>query len=67
MPGGSAERVRGHIAATPIGVKDTPGAEPLQITVSIGVAALGLNWDSATGNQLAHRSAGGGGRGPVPG
>ncbi len=53
-----AERVRGHIAAMPIGVNDTPGAEPLQITVSIGVAALGLNWDSATGNQLTDLLAG---------
>ena len=53
-----AERVRGHIAAMPISVNDTPGAEPLQITVSIGVAALGLTWDSATGNQLTDLLAG---------
>ncbi len=53
-----AERVRGHIAAMPISVDDTPGAEPLQITVSIGVAALGLNWDGATGNQLTDLLAG---------
>ena len=53
-----AERVRGHIAAMPISVNDTPDAEPLQITVSIGVAALGLNWDSATGNQLTDLLAG---------
>jgi len=53
-----AERVRGHIAAMPISVNDTPGAEPLQITVSMGVAALGLTWDSATGNQLTDLLAG---------
>ena len=53
-----AERVRGHIAAMPISVNDTPDAEPLQITVSIGVAALGLTWDSATGNQLTDLLAG---------
>jgi diguanylate cyclase (GGDEF)-like protein len=53
-----AERMRRHIAAMPISVHDTPDAEPLKITVSIGVAALGLNWDSAAGNQLTDLLAG---------
>jgi diguanylate cyclase (GGDEF)-like protein len=47
-----AERVRGHIEAMPISVDDTSGADPLQVTVSIGVAALGLGWDATTGSQL---------------
>jgi diguanylate cyclase (GGDEF)-like protein len=47
-----AERLRGYIAATPISVADDPGAEPLQVTVSIGVAALGVSWDRGTGSQL---------------
>jgi diguanylate cyclase (GGDEF)-like protein len=53
-----AERVRGHIEAMPISVSDTPGAESLQVTVSIGVAALGLSWDAATGSQLTDLLAG---------
>ena len=53
-----AERVRKHIAAMPISMNDTPDAEPLQVTVSIGVAALGLNWDPTTGNQLTDLLAG---------
>ena len=47
-----AERLRGHIAATPISITDEPNTEPLQITVSIGVAALGASWDRTTGSQL---------------
>jgi diguanylate cyclase (GGDEF)-like protein len=53
-----AERVRGHIAATPISVADAPGAGPIQVTVSIGVAALGQHWDPATGSQLTDLLAG---------
>jgi diguanylate cyclase (GGDEF)-like protein len=53
-----AERVRGHIASTPIGVSDDPGAEPVQVTVSIGVAALGVTWGSTTGSQLTDLLAG---------
>ena len=53
-----AERLRGHIAATPISVTDDPGAESLQVTVSIGVAALGVSWDRATGSQLTDLLAG---------
>ena len=47
-----AERVRTHIAATPIGIASDPGAQPLQVTVSVGVAALGVSWDESTGSQL---------------
>jgi diguanylate cyclase (GGDEF)-like protein len=53
-----AERMRGHIAATPISVSDDPGAEPVQVTVSIGVAALGVTWESTTGSQLTDLLAG---------
>jgi diguanylate cyclase (GGDEF)-like protein len=53
-----AERLRGHIAATPISVTDDPGTEPLQVTVSIGVAALGVSWDRGTGSQLTDLLAG---------
>jgi diguanylate cyclase (GGDEF)-like protein len=53
-----AERVRVHIAEMPISISDEPGAEPLQVTVSIGVAALGSAWDRTTGNQLTDLLAG---------
>ena len=53
-----AERVRRHIEAMSIDVSDTPDAESLQVTVSIGVAALGLSWDAATGSQLTDLLAG---------
>lgn len=53
-----AERVRTHIAATPISITDDPGAGPLQVTVSIGVAALGVSWDGSTGSQLTDLLAG---------
>lgn len=53
-----AERVRGHIEAMPISVNDASGTESLQVTVSIGVAALGLSWDAATGSQLTDLLAG---------
>jgi diguanylate cyclase (GGDEF)-like protein len=53
-----AERVRKHIAAMPISVADDPAAEPLQVTVSIGVAALGVSWERTTGSQFTDLLAG---------
>ncbi|HVB44365.1 MAG TPA: GGDEF domain-containing protein [Streptosporangiaceae bacterium] len=53
-----AERMRGHIEAMPIGVSADPGAEPVQVTVSIGVAALGVTWENTTGSQLTDLLAG---------
>jgi diguanylate cyclase (GGDEF)-like protein len=53
-----AERMRVHIAEMPISVSDESGTEPLQVTVSIGVAALGTTWDRTTGNQLTDLLAG---------
>ena len=47
-----AERMRVHISEMPIAAGDDPGAEPIRVTVSIGVAALGSTWDRATGSQL---------------
>ncbi len=47
-----AERIRAHISATPIDVHDDPGADPVRLSISIGVAALGARWDSGTGGQL---------------
>ena len=53
-----AERVRVHIAETPISVSEETGAESLQVTVSIGVAALGASWERTTGSQLTDLLAG---------
>jgi diguanylate cyclase (GGDEF)-like protein len=53
-----AERVRVHIAETPIIVSDEPGAEPVQVTVSMGVAALGTTWERTTRSQLTDLLAG---------
>ena len=53
-----AERVRIHIAETPIRVSDEPGADSLNVTVSIGVAALGTSWERTTGSQLTDLLAG---------
>ena len=53
-----AERVRVHIAEMPISISDEPGAETLQVTVSIGVAALGTTWERTTGSQLTDLLAG---------
>ncbi|MGI8446102.1 MAG: diguanylate cyclase [Streptosporangiaceae bacterium] len=53
-----AERVRVHIAETPISVSDEPGAEPVQVTVSMGVAALGTTWERTTRSQLTDLLAG---------
>jgi diguanylate cyclase (GGDEF)-like protein len=46
-----AERIRNHIAQTPIVVEGL-GSEPVRLTVSMGVAALGSSWDWATGGQI---------------
>ena len=53
-----AERVRVHIAEMPISISDEPGAKTLQVTVSIGVAALGTTWERTTGSQLTDLLAG---------
>jgi len=53
-----AERVRCHIAEMPISISDDPVAEPIQITVSMGVAALGETWESTRGNRLTDLLAG---------
>jgi diguanylate cyclase (GGDEF)-like protein len=47
-----AERMRAHIGQMPIAPGDDPGAEAIQVTVSIGVAALGTTWNRGTGSQL---------------
>jgi diguanylate cyclase (GGDEF)-like protein len=47
-----AERVRVHIAEMPISISDDPASEPVQVTVSMGVAALGTTWERTTGSQL---------------
>jgi diguanylate cyclase (GGDEF)-like protein len=48
-----AERIRARIAALPIDVGPTPGHQPVTVTVSVGVAALGETWDTQAGSQLA--------------
>jgi diguanylate cyclase (GGDEF)-like protein len=47
-----AERIRSHIGSMPITVSDDPGAEPVRLSISIGVAALGARWDNSSGAQL---------------
>jgi diguanylate cyclase (GGDEF)-like protein len=47
-----AERIRVHVGGMPIDVHDDPEAEPVRLSISIGVAALGARWDSGTGGQL---------------
>jgi diguanylate cyclase (GGDEF)-like protein len=47
-----AERIRAYISAMPIDVHDDPAAEPVRLSISIGVAALGARWDSGAGGQL---------------
>jgi diguanylate cyclase (GGDEF)-like protein len=49
---GIAERIREHIAETPLDVADFPEQGPVRVTVSMGVAALGANWNTSTGGQL---------------
>jgi diguanylate cyclase (GGDEF)-like protein len=53
-----AERMRLHIAETPVRISDDPAAVPVQITVSMGVAALGQAWERTTGSQLTDLLAG---------
>ena len=53
-----AERVRVHIAETPISISDETGAQPVQVTVSMGVAALGTTWERTTRSQLTDLLAG---------
>jgi len=47
-----AERIRTHIGSMPITVSDDPDAEPVRLTISIGVAALSARWDSNSAAQL---------------
>jgi diguanylate cyclase (GGDEF)-like protein len=47
-----AERIRAHIGSMPITVSDDADAEPVRVSISIGVAALGARWDSSSGAQL---------------
>jgi diguanylate cyclase (GGDEF)-like protein len=49
---GIAERIRKHIAVTPLDVGDLPDGEHVRVTVSMGVAALGAPWDTRTGSQI---------------
>lgn len=53
-----AERVRVHIAEMPIIVGDESEGGPIQVTVSVGVAALGTTWERTTGSQLTDLLAG---------
>ncbi len=47
-----AERIRAHIGSMPITVSDDADAEPVRLSISIGVAVLGARWDSSSGAQL---------------
>jgi len=47
-----AERIRAHIGSMPIAVSDDADAEPVRLSISIGVAALSARWDSNSGAQL---------------
>jgi diguanylate cyclase (GGDEF)-like protein len=49
---GIAERIRGHIAGTPLDVRDLPDGQHVRVTVSLGVAALGPDWGTSGGSQL---------------
>lgn len=49
---GIAERIREHIAATALDVGELPDGERVQVTVSVGVAALGAPWNAAAGSQI---------------
>jgi len=46
-----AERIRTHIGSMPITVSDDPGAEPVRLSISVGVAVLGAR-DSRSDVQL---------------
>lgn len=47
-----AERIRAYIASMPINADGDLGEEPVTVTVSIGVAALGSHWDTGSASQL---------------
>jgi len=47
-----AERIRTHIGSMPITVSEDADAEPVRLSISIGVAALSAHWDSNSGAQL---------------
>jgi diguanylate cyclase (GGDEF)-like protein len=47
-----AERMRVHVAEMPIDISGDQEAEPIRVTISIGVAALGATWGRTTGSQL---------------
>jgi diguanylate cyclase (GGDEF)-like protein len=49
---GIAERIREHIADTPIDVDGAADGRQVRVTVSMGVAALGAHWDVTTGSQI---------------
>lgn len=53
-----AERVRLHIAQMRVSISDEPGTGPVEVTVSMGVAALGSTWEKTTGSQLTDLLAG---------
>jgi diguanylate cyclase (GGDEF)-like protein len=49
---GIAERIREHVATTALDVGDLPDGGHVQVTVSMGVAALGTHWDTSRGSQI---------------
>jgi diguanylate cyclase (GGDEF)-like protein len=49
---GIAERIREHIAASPLDVEDLPDGQDVRVTVSVGVAALGEPWDTRSGSHI---------------
>jgi diguanylate cyclase (GGDEF)-like protein len=49
---GIAERIREHVAVTPLDVGDLPDGGQVRVTLSIGVAALGAPWSASTGTQI---------------
>ena len=63
---GIAERIREHIAVTPLDVGDLPDGQHVRVTVSMGVAALGAPWSTLTA-ESDHRPPGGGGPCALPG
>jgi diguanylate cyclase (GGDEF)-like protein len=49
---GIAERIREHVATTVLDVGELPDGGHVQVTVSMGVAALGTHWDTSRGSQI---------------
>jgi diguanylate cyclase (GGDEF)-like protein len=47
-----AERIRAYIASMPIDTDGDRSDDPVTVTVSIGVAALGSHWDTGAASQL---------------